>query len=215
MVRPPAILTARMPFAPSALAPERMTAIKPGSPGGSGAFEKHIDGRPRPVDPFVDRKRNGAGTLHEHVVVGRSHIDAPRFDSFLVTGLDDRKRRRAGKMLGECPAVARMQVLDHEHRHRKVRRKGGQDDRERLRAAGRPSHHNGPVSPAARQTLVSSVLTPHPSFCRFAPCHPRCRSGAPTLENRRSSFVPRHKNPPCTRLSVKSPSARFWSSRLK
>ena len=55
-VIPPAVLISLMPLAPSALAPERMIAMiaSPKAPG--GAFEKHVDGRPRVVYFLVHRQ---------------------------------------------------------------------------------------------------------------------------------------------------------------
>ena len=103
---------------------------------GGHRLEEQIDGRPREVDQLGAGERHVA-LRHQEVVVGRRDVDRAGTDRLVVVRLLHGHLRVPPEQIGEQALVARVEVLDDEHRRAEAPRQSADHRLERRHPAGR------------------------------------------------------------------------------
>jgi hypothetical protein len=110
IVKPPSLLIALTPMAPSVSAPVRTMAI---ALVGGQRDHQPVDGH-RPARPHLDRHRHQAPAVHLEVEAGRADVDMVGLDRGLGVDLNRRHARGLADQFGE-PALVRGRQVHHGH----------------------------------------------------------------------------------------------------
>ena len=123
------------------------------------AAKQRVDGGTEAVLPRAARQLHPP-ILHEHVDVGRAHVDATVLDEVAVGGRRHRQGRGAGEDLRERAEAGRGDVQDHEDRRLQVTGQAVHHARERFDAPRGGAHRDRAAAILCH--AVQSTPTPRP-----------------------------------------------------